>query len=140
MRVWLLLAAGAAAVIAAGGCSSPAKKADDKVVEMSAKASAEDAVHADSERVRTIKNGSLKISKGMSAKDVRIILGEPDEILNRFDSFDDITSGKKGGFTFVYIIRRDKKFGSMVQRNEILLKVLFDNDNKVAGTEKVGFK
>lgn len=66
--------------------------------------------YASPERERTILEGYKRVTSGMSASEVKEILGEPDEIKDLYAP--NITSTKKIGITCWYLIQRISNSGS----------------------------
>jgi hypothetical protein len=67
-----------------------------------------------------IMRGYAKIKTGMSSREVESIIGEPDEI-----------NPNKIGYSYVYLISRAKAHGSADDKNEHLVRVLFNHQDIV---------
>ena len=86
------------------------------------------------ERVESIEVGYKKIKIGMDINEVKVILGEPDEIKDLYEP--KIKKAKKIGFTYWYLIQRIKSVGSQNERNEKLVRVSFDLNGEVIGVDR----
>lgn len=95
---------------------------------------------ADAEKERNIIENAKKILNGMGSENVRKILGEPDEINQTYKTTEEMQARTPSGFSYVYLIQRMKEFGTISERNEKLLRIYFDKDERVSRTERIGFK
>ena len=92
--------------------------------------------YASPERKQAILGSYQKIQVGMDVNDVKKILGEPDEILPLYDPRD-IKVGRKIGTTYWYLIQRVKGSGSsVIDRDEKLVRVSFDLNEKVTHVDR----
>lgn len=89
--------------------------------------------YASKERQERINNGYLLVREGMGVKDVEYLIGTPDEIN---DVFDKNNWDKKIGFSYVYLLERIVPQGSVNEKKEKLVRVMFDVDNKVIRVDK----
>ena len=74
----------------------------------------------------------------MSVKQVIGILKEPDETNPTFEP--KIWKPKQIGYTYWYLIQRKVKNGSVVEKDEILVRVAFDLNWVVTGVDHWGFE
>ena len=88
------------------------------------------------ERAEIIRRGLANISVGMSPAEVATVLGEPDEIYPLYVPRH--KHGKVIGYTQWYIIQRLAKNGSVDQKQESLLRLSFDLDDKVSKIDSWG--
>lgn len=88
------------------------------------------------ERAEIIRRGLANISVGMSPAEVATVLGEPDEIYPLYVPRH--KHGKVVGYTQWYIIQRLAKNGSVDQKQESLLRLSFDLDDKVSKIDSWG--
>jgi hypothetical protein len=72
----------------------------------------------------------------MSPPEVVSILGEPDEIRPLLRG---IKAGKPIGFSYWYVLRRMRATGSQIEKDESLVRVLFDLDSRVTRVDAWGF-
>ena len=80
------------------------------------------------ERMLEIDSRAKRIHIGMHQGDVIKILGQPDEVNQTLDKNN---WKKKIGHSFVSIKQRDQKTGSVVQKNENLVRIQFDLEGQV---------
>jgi outer membrane protein assembly factor BamE (lipoprotein component of BamABCDE complex) len=95
---------------------------------------------ASPEKVSRLKDGVSKIVKGMPAEKVKELLGEPDEINKSYGSLSSLNERKASGYSYVYLIKRQKPQGGMLERKEKLYRIYFDKDNNLTRIEKIGVK
>jgi len=95
---------------------------------------------ASPEKEQMILTNMKKLTKGMPLEEVINLLGQPDEKTYIYLSEDDIQNNKPVSFCSIYLLRRNNEKGSMLERNEKLLRVHFDNSNRMIRIEKVGIK
>lgn len=95
---------------------------------------------ASQEKEKMILTNMKKLTKGMPFEEVTKILGQPDEKTYIYLSEEDIKSNKPVSYCCIYLIQRNNEKGSMLERNEKLLRIHFDNSNLIIRTEKVGIK
>jgi hypothetical protein len=70
-----------------------------------------------------IHNGAMAIDRGMSVADVKARMGEPDEI---HPIFDKDNWNKQIGIAYVYLLQRRSDRGSIIERDEHLVRITFD--------------
>jgi hypothetical protein len=88
----------------------------------------------------TIENGCDELRTGMYAADVRGILGEPDEINDTYRPEDKLAKNPKPiGYSYVYLIQRLCEKGSVDEKDEKLLRIFFDVEDKLIKVDRVGF-
>ena len=86
------------------------------------------------ERTESIEGGYKKIKTGMAVNEVKVILGEPDEIKDLYEP--KIKTRKIIGFTYWYLIQRMKSTGSQNERNEKLVRISFNLNGEVTGVDR----
>jgi hypothetical protein len=91
---------------------------------------------ASQQRAATIRNGYRRITTGMSARDVKAILGDPDEVRALYEPV--IRDGKLIGYTYWYVIRRLVRDGSVNEKKESLVRVSFELDDRVSRVDEWG--
>jgi hypothetical protein len=91
---------------------------------------------ASPERALSIRTNFGRISAGMSRSDVASLLGEPDEVRIAYEPT--IKRAKIVGYTYWYVIRRLRRDGSVVEKQEALVRVLFGLDDRVAKVDAWG--
>ena len=89
--------------------------------------------YASKERQERINKGYLLVQEGMGVEDVEYLIGAPDEIN---DVFDKNNWDKKIGFSYVYLLERIVPHGSVNEKKEKLVRVMFDVENKVIRVDK----
>ncbi len=94
---------------------------------------------APTERTAAILDGLPKVHAGMSGAEVRSLLGAPDEVNPTYNSIH-VKAAKKIGYSFVYVIQRKQEAGSVVEKDEKLVRVHFGLDDRVAKIISVGLK
>ena len=87
------------------------------------------------ERAAAIRSAYRRIRVGMSPSEVIAILGEPDEIRPLLRG---IKAAKPIGFSYWYVLRRMRADGSQNEKNESLVRVLFDRDSGVTAVDAWG--
>jgi outer membrane protein assembly factor BamE (lipoprotein component of BamABCDE complex) len=92
---------------------------------------------ATTERKTQIEYGFNKIEKGLTYKQVKNLLGQPDEIKPLYQP--KIKNPKQIGTTYWYIIQRTKENGSVKEKNEKLVRVSFSLSGKVTQIDHWGF-
>lgn len=92
--------------------------------------------HANPDREAKIKNGYGHIIIGITPEQVKEILGEPDEVRYLYEPR--IKMGKKIGYTHWFVIRRLVKSGSVNDRDESLVRVSFNFEDKVTAIHSWG--
>jgi hypothetical protein len=90
---------------------------------------------ASPERAAAILSAYRGIRTGISTGDVTAILGEPDEIRPLLRG---IKAGKPIGFSYWYVLRRKRAGGSQIEKDESLVRVLFDLDSRVTKVDAWG--
>jgi len=93
---------------------------------------------ATADRVKLIYENYNKIKQGMGAKQVINILDEPDETNSTYEP--KIWAPKQIGYTYWYLIQRKVKTGSVIEKDEILVRVAFDLKWMVTGIDHWGFE
>ena len=91
---------------------------------------------ASPERVAIIRTGVTRITIGLPSSNVASVLGEPDEIRPLYEP--KYKHPKIIGYTYWYIIQRLVKNGSTNQKQESLLRVSFNLNNKVTKIDSWG--
>jgi hypothetical protein len=91
---------------------------------------------ANSERAATIRNGYKRITVGMTPAEVAAVLGESDEIRSLYEP--KIKDGNVAGYTHWYIIRRLVKSGSADKKQESLVRVSFNLNDRVTKIDAWG--
>ena len=91
---------------------------------------------ASPERQEFITENYKKIKIGTTANEVKQILGSPDQILPLYEP--KIKNASKIGHTFWYILQRLKESGSQKRREEKLVRVSFNLENKVIAIDHWG--
>ena len=91
---------------------------------------------ANAERSTAIRAGYKRIALGMSPAQVAAVLGEPDEIRTLHEP--KVKNGKIVGYTHWYIIRRLVKNGSAAEKQDSLVRVSFDLDDRVSKVDAWG--
>jgi hypothetical protein len=96
--------------------------------------------YAPQERRDTIENGCDELRTGMYAAEVKGILGEPDEINDTYRPEDKLAKNPKpAGYSYVYLIQRIQEEGSAAEKDEILLRLHFDLEDKLFRIDRNGF-
>ncbi len=96
--------------------------------------------YAPQERRDTVENGCSELRTGMYAAEVKGILGEPDEINDTLRPEDILNKNAEPvGYSYVYLIQRLCENGSTAEKDEILLRLHFDLEDKLVRTDRVGF-
>ncbi len=93
---------------------------------------------ASKQRTSQIKENFRKIQIGMNEGEVRSILGEPDEILPLYEPIK-MNPGQIGT-TYWYLIQRMSDRGSVAGKDEKLVRISFNLNEKVTGVDHWGFK
>ena len=76
------------------------------------------------DRIAVLRSRYTEILKGMTAPQVKSILGEPDEVKPAFEPI--IWNAKQTGYLYLYVNQRLVKNGSVNERQESLIRVTFD--------------
>jgi len=92
---------------------------------------------ASAERTKLIKGQFRNIKKGVSKAAVLKYLAEPDEILDLYEP--KMYKPKVIGETYWYIIQRNSKSGSVIEKNEKLVRVSFNLKGQVTEVTHWGF-
>jgi hypothetical protein len=96
--------------------------------------------YAPQERRDTIENGCGELRIGMYADEVKGILGEPDEIDDVLHPSDILNKNAEPiGYSYVYLIQRLCDKGSVDEKDEKLLRLHFDLEDKLIRVFRVGF-
>jgi len=90
---------------------------------------------ADANRVNQIKSGVHKLQVGDELATAITYMGRPDELNATFDKNN---WEKRIGYSLVYVIRRDQKHGSVIDKNEALVRIHFNFDDAVTRIDLVG--
>ncbi|GGG46896.1 hypothetical protein GCM10010976_17910 [Bizionia arctica] len=85
---------------------------------------------ASEKRKMTILNNMNKLEKGMTMEQVIELMTLPDDV-NLTYNFKKAKSDNVTGFSLVYILRRNIESGSVLEKNEKLLGIHFDNYEKI---------
>ncbi len=94
---------------------------------------------ASEKRKAVILDNMNKLEKGMTKNQVIQLMTYPDEI-NLTYKFKHSKSEDVIGFSLVYLLRRNAKSGSVIEKNEQLLRIHFDNSEKLLWTYSSGIK
>lgn len=94
---------------------------------------------AGAERQSLLLSNWPKVDVDMTASEVRALLGEPDEVNPTYNSIH-AKSAKKIGYSFVYLLQRLQKNGSVLEKNEKLIRVHFGLNDKVTRVIPVGLR
>lgn len=86
--------------------------------------------YASEKRKKVILNSMNKLKKGMTKEEVISLITQPDED-NLTYKFKKDKSDNIVGFSLVYILRRDTNSGSVIEKNEQLIRIHFDNSEKL---------
>ena len=90
-------------------------------------------------RETQIVDGAPKISQGMASAQVKVLLGEPGDVMDLFRRSD--VEHKPVGYTYWYIIQRKAApRDEAVDETQKLVRVCFDLDNKVTSVDYWGLK
>lgn len=95
---------------------------------------------ASPEKEQMILTNMKKLTKGMPLEEVTALLGQPDERTSIYLNESDIQDNRPVSLCYIYLIRRNNEKGSMLERNEKLLRIHFDTSNRMIRIEKVGIK
>ena len=88
------------------------------------------------DKIAVIQSRYKEILKGMTAAQVKSILGEPDEVKPTFEPR--IWNAKQTGYLYIYVTRRLVKNGSVNERQESLIRVTFDFNGLVVKVHQWG--
>ncbi len=89
------------------------------------------------ERAYQIKTQFIKIQNGMTPSEVKGIMGNPDEIRDRLEP--KMKKAKKIGYAYWYLIQRTVEYGSVLEKDEKLVRVAFDLKDRVIKIDHWGF-
>ena len=89
------------------------------------------------ERATQIRANYKRVAPGMSPGEVAVVLGEPDEIHSLYEPRLK-KNGKVVGYTQWYIIRRLVASGSVNEKQESLVRVSFDLNDRVTRVDAWG--
>jgi hypothetical protein len=92
--------------------------------------------HASKEREATIRDNWERIRESMTQDEVVGILGEPDERSRLYEP--KVWGPKEIGSTYWYVIQRMQKNGSVIEKDEKLVRVAFDLKGSVIGIVQWG--
>ena len=92
---------------------------------------------ASSTRTQLIKKNYKLVKVGDSELDVKHILSQPDEITKQYEA--KIKNPKHVGKAYWYIIQRNASSGSVNDKGEILVKIVFNLKGKVTHIHHWGF-
>ncbi len=93
--------------------------------------------YANEERASLIINQYTKIEIGSTAKEVLSVLPQPDEIRDLYEP--KMYKPDIIGSTYWYIIQRKAESGSVIEKDEKLVRVSFDLKGRVTKVDKWGF-
>ena len=119
MKKYYLILAFACAVFGLEGCINKPEKKEGKISYP---------YFASVHRKKEILDGVKRLHVGMHVNQVRKIMGVPDEIN---DTFRFIKNGKEIGFSYQYLLQKKEEYGSVIERDEKLIKLMFGNDSKL---------
>ena len=88
------------------------------------------------ERAAAIRSNHTKVTVGMTPGEVAAVLGEPDEIRPLYEPI--IKNPTLIGYTQSYVIRRLVENGSVNERQESIVRVSFDNNDRVTRVSSWG--
>lgn len=88
---------------------------------------------ASEKRKTSILEGYRKVKIGMNVDEVLGILSSPDEVN---DTFDINNRSIRIGYSFVYLISRKQKNGSVNEKGEHLIRVMFNLNHEVIRMDK----
>lgn len=91
--------------------------------------------NATAQRAQQIINAKRLVRVNDTEERVVKIAGDPDEVRNISTSLD---GNNKIGYAFIYILKRERDQGSMTQRREQNLKIIFNNKKIVTKIEVNG--
>lgn len=92
---------------------------------------------APEERAQMIRSKYPAIEIGFSEAQVLAVLATPDEVVDLFEP--QVKNSKVIGKTFWYLIQRSSKRGSVKEKQEKVVRVSFNLDDKVTAIDKWGF-
>ncbi len=92
---------------------------------------------ASKERAQQIKDNYEKIQPGMTAQQVKSLLGEPDEIWPLYEPKP--LESKQIGYTHWFLIQRRTDKGSEKDKDEKLVRISYDLNWKVLRVDHWGF-
>lgn len=91
---------------------------------------------ASQQRAAAIRGEYNRVMAGMSPAEVRVILGDPDEIRPLYEPVP--KEEKQIGYTYWYVIRRLVRDGSVNEKKESLVRITFGLDNRVSRVDSWG--
>ncbi|GGG46700.1 hypothetical protein [Bizionia arctica] len=91
---------------------------------------------ASEKRKMTILNNMNKLEKGMTKAQVIELMTLPDDANLTYD-FKKANSDNVIGFSLVYLLRRNIESGSGLEKNEKLLRIHFDNYDKIIWSHSI---
>ncbi len=91
--------------------------------------------NATAQRKQQIINAKSLVRVNDTEARVVKIAGEPDEVRNISTS---LNGDNKVGYAFIYILKRDRDQGSIIQRGEQNMKIIFNNKKIVTKIEVNG--
>ena len=83
---------------------------------------------ADKNRIERIRANSHKLKQGLLDTEVNALLGKPDQAGRVYSAQ---LRGKEVGKAYVYVLSKDKKQGSYLEKNAVELVIYFNNENRV---------
>ena len=92
---------------------------------------------ASPERAYKIRTQFINLWEGMNSSEVKEIMGYPDEIKDLYEP--KITDAKKKGYTYWYLIQRKVEHGSVLEKDEKLVRITFDLRDRVIKVDHWGF-
>jgi cell division protein YceG involved in septum cleavage len=88
------------------------------------------------ERARQINEGVHKLLVGMTQEHVLQIMGEPDEKNYMYSDYSNVEDRIPEGYVWVYVVQRERPYGSFIQRREKSVKLRFDLKRILSSIEK----
>ena len=86
---------------------------------------------ASAHRKKEVLDGVKRLHVGMHVDQVIKIMGEPDFIRDTYRLGDIKRRSARIGFSCQYLLQKKKEYGSVIERDEKLIKLMFGNDNKL---------
>lgn len=93
---------------------------------------------ASPEKASQIRRGYARIMPGMTVRDVKAILGEPDEV-NLVMRVPTDKAHSVTGHAYWYVLHRKVASGSVLERDEALVRVTFSLEGQVTKVDHWGF-
>lgn len=89
------------------------------------------------ERTRQITEGVHQLLTGMTQEHVQQIMGEPDEKNYMYSDYGNVEDRIPDGYVWVYVVQRERPYGSFIQRREKSVKLRFDLKRILFSVEKM---